>query len=280
MRRGIKFSKKAYIILGITALFNLLSIVFDQLVVQQEDKIRIFDKEMNNQKIEVNSILYAHKVFEDLMFKTYFGATDMTRELHYLVKIIDYFNSDLPKKIESEKIDHIKKTYFDETKNVVEQFHIRINDTKIIFNKITQDLIFMKSVNKKRPSDSSFSPNRYIQQIKLFLNSEYKSKFNDFWSNYNFNAKTTGEQTANYPIFDDMYDEIINYTRLWSAFYFLSQDFKEEFSKSYAKNYILLDEFAEQQNKKNYLILFSILFQIIGLVSLVILFRVLILENR
>ena len=60
MRRGIKFSKKAYIILGITALFNLLSIVFDQLVVQQEDKIRIFDKEMNNQKIEVNSILYAH----------------------------------------------------------------------------------------------------------------------------------------------------------------------------------------------------------------------------
>ena len=43
MRRGIKFSKTAYIFLGITALFNLMSIIFDQLVVQQEDKIRIFD---------------------------------------------------------------------------------------------------------------------------------------------------------------------------------------------------------------------------------------------
>ena len=40
MRRGIKFSKVAYIVLGLAAFFNLMSIIFDQLVVQHEDKIR------------------------------------------------------------------------------------------------------------------------------------------------------------------------------------------------------------------------------------------------
>ena len=44
MRRGIKFSTQAYIFLALTGLFNLLSIVFDQLVVQQQDKIRKFDQ--------------------------------------------------------------------------------------------------------------------------------------------------------------------------------------------------------------------------------------------
>jgi hypothetical protein len=73
---------------------------------------------------------------------------------------------------------------------------------------------------------------------------------------------------------------MLEYNRLKNKFNYLAQDFKEEFSRSYSEYYILLDEFAEQQNKKNYLILFSILFQIMGLVSLVFLFRILILENK
>ena len=40
MRRVLKFSKKAYIILAITAFFNLAAIVSDQLVIQKEDQIR------------------------------------------------------------------------------------------------------------------------------------------------------------------------------------------------------------------------------------------------
>ena len=96
MRRGIKFSKKAYTFLTITAFFTLLSIIFDQLVVQQEDKIRAFDKEISGHKIEVNSLLYAHKVFDELMFKVHFSAANLVGDLNYLTRTINYLNSKHP----------------------------------------------------------------------------------------------------------------------------------------------------------------------------------------
>ena len=60
----------------------------------------------------------------------------------------------------------------------------------------------------------------------------------------------------------------------------LSEYFKKEFNTSYSDYYISLDNFAILNDKKNYLILLSILFQIIGLVGLAFLFRVLIVENK
>ena len=278
MRRGIKFSKKAYVFLAFTAFFSLLSIIFDQLVVQQEDKIRAFDKKINEHKIEVSSFLYAHKVFDELMFKVHFSAANLIGDLNYLTRTIHYFNSDLPKKLERDKIDNIKEIYINKTKDIVEQFRITKKDTKIIFNKIVDDPIFIKSVNKKRTSDSPFDPYVNIQRAKIVLDKEYKLV--DFFANYNFNARTEEEQNTNFPIYENFYNILLEYNRLKNKFEYLSNDFKEEFSRSYSGYYILLDEFAEQQNKKNYLILFSILFQIMGLVSLVVLFRVLILENK
>ena len=172
MRRGIQFSKKAYIFLGITALFSLLSIVFDQLVIQQEDKIRVFDKKVNEHKLEVNSFLYAHKVFDELMFKVHFSAANLIGDLNYLTRTINYFNSDLPKKLERDKIESIKEIYINKTKDIAEQFRITKKDTKIIFNKIVDDTIFIKSVNKKRTSDSPFDPYANIQRAKIVLNKE------------------------------------------------------------------------------------------------------------
>ena len=89
----------AYLVLGLTAFFNLSSIVFDQLVVQHQDKIRVFDNKINNHKLEINSLLYAHKVFDELNFKVHFSAEKMIGEINYLVKSINYFNSNLPKKL-------------------------------------------------------------------------------------------------------------------------------------------------------------------------------------
>ena len=278
MRRGIKFSKTAYIFLGITALFNLMSIIFDQLVVQQEDKIRIFDKQINSHKLEVGSLLYTHKVFDELNIKVHFSAANMIGDLNYLTRTINYLNSNLPKKLEDDKADSIKEIYIDKTKDIVEQFRNTKKDTTIIFNKVVKDPIFIELVGKKRTLDSPFKPYIQIQKAETTLNKEYK--FDDYLTNYNFNAQTADEQTVNFPIYENLYHDLLEYNRLKNKFASLSNDFKEEFSRSYSKYYILLGEFAEQKNKKNYLILISILFQIIGLVALIILFRVLILENR
>ena len=102
----------------------------------------------------------------------------------------------------------------------------------------------------------------------------------DYLSNYNFNAKTTKEQSNNYRVYSRIYNDVLDLNSLKFALDDLSDAFREEFNKSFAIYYILLDEHAALNNFKNYLILLSILFQIIGLVSLVILFKVLIIENK
>ena len=287
MRRGIKFSKKAYLVLGLTAFFNLSSIVFDQLVVQHQDKIRVFDSKINNHKLEINSLLYAHKVFDELNFKVHFSAEKMIGETNYLVKSINYFNSNLPKKISDVEVEKIKKIYIEKTKNLAKNFKITLYETKRIIYKILEDPTLIKFLNQDRQFDSKFLPNEKITKLKKYFDGKswagyyFNEKIVDeFLSKYNFSAKTEEEQLSNFPIYKDFYNEIYDYNRQKNDFYYLSQGFRGEFNKSFSTHTIMLEDYNNLQNIKNYLILTSILFQIIGLVFLMILFRVLILDNK
>ena len=287
MRRGIKFSKTAYLILGLTAFFNLSSIVFDQLVVQHQSKIRVFDSKINNHKLEINSLLYAHKVFDELNFKVHFSAEKMIGEINYLVKSINYFNSNLPKKISDVEVEKIKKIYIEKTKNLAKNFKITLYETKRIFYKILEDPTLIKFLNQDRQFDSKFLPNENITKLKKYFDGKSWAGYyfdekivDEFLSKYNFSAKTEEDQLSNFPIYKDFYNEIYDYNRQKDAFYFLSQGFRGEFNKSFSTHTIMLEDYNNLQNIKNYLILTSILFQIIGLVFLMILFRVLILENK
>ena len=277
----------AYLVLGLTAFFNLSSIVFDQLVVQHQDKIRVFDSKINNHKLEINSLLYAHKVFDELNFKVHFSAEKMIGEINYLVKSINYFNSNLPKKISDVEVEKIKKIYIEKTKNLAKNFKITLYETKRIFYKILEDPTLIKFLNQDRQFDSKFLPNEKITKLKKYFDGKSWAGYyfdekivDEFLSKYNFSAKTEDDQLSNYPIYKDFYNEIYDYNRQKDAFYFLSQGFRGEFNKSFSTHKIMLEDYNNLQNIKNYLILTSILFQIIGLVFLMILFRVLILENK
>ena len=277
----------AYLVLGLTAFFNLSSIVFDQLVVQHQSKIRVFDSKINNHKLEINSLLYAHKVFDELNFKVHFSAEKMIGETNYLVKSINYFNSNLPKKISDVEVEKIKKIYIEKTKNLAKNFKITLYETKRIFYKILEDPTLIKFLNQDRQFDSKFLPNEKITKLKKYFDGKswagyyFNEKIVDeFLSKYNFSAKTEDDQLSNYPIYKDFYNEIYDYNRQKDAFYFLSQGFRGEFNKSFSTHTIMLEDYNNLQNIKNYLILTSILFQIIGLVFLMILFRVLILDNK
>ena len=158
MRRGIKFSKKAYIFLALTAIFNLSSIVFDQLVVQQEDKIRKFDHIINEQKQEVYANLNSHKIFNELFFKVHFNAADLITDLNYLVRATNFFNGDLPKKIEENKIKKIKKIYVQKTKNIITKFEKSVTDSQLIFSKVKNDKAFIKFTKKERPVEDWYNP--------------------------------------------------------------------------------------------------------------------------
>ena len=281
MRRGISFTKRAYILLAITAFFNLMAIVFDQLVVQQEDKIRSFDHIVNEKKQEVNYNLYAHKIFKELYFKIHFNSSDLITDINFLTRALNFLNSDLPKKINDDKIIKLKTKYKKKINNINKKYHNSINDSKILLDGVTKDSAFLKLVNKDIRTDGyqilSYPMKRLDSKLKNLIK---ESKNNNFLLSYNFNAKTAKEQSDNYPIYKKFYKNLVAFNGLKFELDTFSQTFKLEFNKSFAIYYILLDDYAELKNLKNYLILLSILFQILGLVSLIILFRTLILDNK
>jgi len=280
MRRGITFSKKAYIFLAITAIFNLLSIVFDQLVVQQEDKIRNFDQIRNEKKQEVYNSLNSHKVFNELFFKVHFSASDLITDLNYLTRATNFLNGDLPKKIEKNKIEEIKKIYNKKIKNIAGRLNKAVKDSQLIFHKVKKDKMFLKFIERERAVDDYFNPVNNISILENDFTKLLKKTEYDYLSDYNFNAKTTKEQSANFPLYNRIYEDIYELNLLKHDLDDLSVLFRDEFNKNFAIYYIFLEDFTELNNFKNYLILLSILFQIIGLVSLMVLFRVLIIENK
>ena len=109
MRRGIKFSTRAYLFLALTALFNLMSIVFDQLVVQQQDKIRKFDQIISSKKQEVYSNLNSHKIFNELFITVHFRSSDLITELNYLTKTLNFLSGNIPKKLNKVKLKKLNQ---------------------------------------------------------------------------------------------------------------------------------------------------------------------------
>ena len=280
MRRGISFTRKAYIMLAITASFNLMAIVFDQLVVQQEDKIRKFDHIINEQKQEVSQNLYANKIFKELSFKVQFNASDFITDINYLVRATNFLNSNISKKISNDQIVDLRETYIKKIKNLVNKFHNSINDTKFVFEKMSKDSSFIKFLRKERAIDDASNPSYPINRIEKTFQKVIDSKNDYFLSNYNFNALTEKEQSDNFPIYTRLYNKLTTFNDLKYGLDDLSVLFKDEFNTSFSLYNILLDDYAGLKNLKNYLILISILFQILGLVSLIFLFRTLILENK
>ena len=292
MRRGLKFSGLGYFFLALTAIFNLMSIIFDQLVVQQENKIRNYDQIVNEKRIEVNHFLYTHKVFKEISFKIHFSASNLIEEINFLTRILNFLNSDLPKKSTQNEINTLKKSYKKKLISNVDRFNESITDLQLIFYNIQEDKIFLDFLEKKRPPDTQFHPAyelmRYANKLEKLVSKRKKSlevakKYDDvgynYLSNYNFDANTEAEQLRNYELYKEIYADLLQFNRLRWNFESLSEDFKNEFDTSFSEYFIFLDNFAELNVAKNYLILLSILFQIIGLVALASLFRVLIVDN-
>lgn len=280
MRRGITFTKKAYILLAITGFLNLMAIVFDQLVVQQEDKIRNFDQIVNEQKQEVSNNLYSHKIFKELFFKVQFNASDLITDANYLVRGINYLNSDLPKKINDDQILQLIDTYKEKTKNLVYRFQKTLKDTKFIYYKVINDSAFQNFLKKERDVGHLDEPNYPIKRIENTFKKLSNNGDNDYLLGYNFDAKTAQEQSDNYPIYTNFYSDLKYFNSLKSELGDLSNIYMQEFNSSFGVYYIFLDDYTELKNLKNYLILLSILFQILGLVSLIFLFRTLIVDNK
>ena len=81
MKNNVIFSKKSYIILALVGIFNLGAIVFDQLVIQQENNIRNLEYELNEITNEIEDRQFAFKISNEIKSKLYFDTKFLSENI-------------------------------------------------------------------------------------------------------------------------------------------------------------------------------------------------------
>ena len=206
---------------------------------------------------------------------TYTDLTPPAGILNYQVRAINFFNSDIEKKIKNENIDELILIYESKTKEIIKKYTVSKEETYFLLKTIFESDTLKKALKNEE------SEKLWNQQELLKLYDFFGAKYNNkFLKEYNFEASTVSEQEKNYEIYSEFYKELLDYNFEKNTFSIFSKKFKSIFNRSFSNYYVLLDDYVDIKNTKNTLILLSILFQIIGLVALAILFRNLVLENK
>ena len=92
MRRSSTINKYIIIFLILSGFFNLLSYSLDQLVVQQEDKIRDLARELQFERTKLESLTYSLNTLEDLRYTTSRSAQNFFASLDFNSKVAQIFN--------------------------------------------------------------------------------------------------------------------------------------------------------------------------------------------
>ena len=283
MRRKILKNKKIIISLVIVAGFTFLSFFFDQLVVQQENKIRAFNTEISNEKIKINQNLFIiNSIFSVSKDSAYSGQImKHTMDDAYTRRYL--FNPD---------------EYGKEKENILLS-GVQGFEKHLIFH----DDIFLKILNKHNQKADLIK--FYLENFKkneIFLKAIEESEYNLELLNQEFNNLYILKDEFEYfkEIRKDLVDWSVTATDqdpFW-VFYGKVRDKISELSyigdliyatgeqvaaihvnklKEYEKKLL---QFSNIKNDKNSYILLSILFQILALTSLMYLFKVIINQEK
>jgi hypothetical protein len=78
----IEVSKKAYILLFITAILHLFSIVFKQLVIQQVHTMRSLDQNISLSTIKIQSLRSSNEIINDLNLIYYLNSVNFFSDIN------------------------------------------------------------------------------------------------------------------------------------------------------------------------------------------------------
>lgn len=273
MRRG-NLNKISIILIIIAGIFTLVSFSLDQMVVQTEDKFR-------KKELEYKQVLFD--------FNNYASIND---NLQYIDEIISskflslHFQNEINKEILAYLVDD----------KYADKFYQGLDDA-------SPDELkkFTKGLKKIHKRNYFFLYSDYIIEIKAmkeilkyisFSDLELQKKYNeiikivdiDFEDHFkNFKLDKYSEDDLNsYKKINKVYFNLLSFNDVFVSVGDLLGNLKTETAKKWEENgrkiKLIQQEIVLIQNLENKYILFSILCQILGLVSLLILFRVLLKE--
>jgi len=272
MRRG-KLNNISIKLVVLIAFFTLTSFVFDQLVIQTENKIRDVDFEYErnfNEYLRTKSVLFN---VNDLVYRTRVKGENFIDRAEILEKAIynikfnkvyfennfnDIFDSDLNQNLQTIFINRYKSMYLEIFEESSDLFKL----ARGLPIRAMKEKIFLDE--NQKVVDSMWG-------LEKVLNSNI-----EFYDTYKFYEK------KEINTFDDYLDlranlrEFLNYYSNSSVHLIQINDIYGKYYNFFAaKSYEYLDKLNKNQNLKNFYILLSVLAQILSLFFLLLLFKTL-----
>jgi hypothetical protein len=272
MRRG-KLNNISIKLVVLIAFFTLTSFVFDQMVIQTENKIRDVDFEYErnfNEYLRTKSVLFN---VNDLVYRTRVKGENFIDRAEILEKAIynikfnkvyfennfnDIFDSDLNQNLQTIFINRYKSMYLEIFEESSDLF------------KLARGLP-IRAMKEKIFSDENQKVVDSMWGLEKVLNSNI-----EFYDTYKFYEK------KEINTFDDYLDlranlrEFLNYYSNSSVHLIQINDIYGKYYNYFAeKSYEYLDKLNKNQNLKNFYILLSVLSQILSLFFLLVLFKTL-----
>ena len=272
MRRG-KLNNISIKLVFLIAFFTLTSFVFDQLVIQTENKIRDIDFEYErnfNEYLRTKGVLFN---VNDLVYRTrvknenFNDRADILEKAIYNIKFNkDYFEKNFNDKFDSDLNKNLQTIFTNRYKSM----YLEIFEESSDLFKLARGLP-IRSMKEEIFSESNQKIVNSMWQLEKILNSNIK--FYDTYKIYEKKEIVT---------FDDYLDlranlrEFLSYYTSSSIYLTQINDEYGNYFKYFAKkNYDYLDMLNKNQNLKNFYILLSVLAQILSLFFLLILFKTL-----
>ena len=272
MRRG-KLNNISIKLVVLIAFFTLTSFVFDQLVIQTENKIRDIDFEYErnfNEYLRTKGVLFN---VNDLVYRTrvknenFIDRADILEKAIYNIKFNkDYFEKNFNDKFDSDLNKNLQTIFTNRYKSM----YLEIFEESSDLFKLARGLP-IRSMKEEIFSESNQKIVNSMWQLEKILNSNIK--FYDTYKIYEKKEIVT---------FDDYLDlranlrEFLSYYTSSSIYLTQINDEYGNYFKYFAKkNYDYLDMLNKNQNLKNFYILLSVLAQILSLFFLLILFKTL-----
>ncbi len=296
MRRG-QINNKSLILIFIVALFTILSYASDQFVIRQEDKFRDLNIEYNNLRTKVLSYTSISQSLDDIEIEVISTIENFLRKRHIWIKSLILISSDykiINRKKNKEtfkdpstaeyyiKIDLINDfgNIYKQSSYIVDQLntvyiwnyelfkkYFAIEDGKTLYEGIGLDFLDVDKIFKENIDEF------YYKDIDL-----YKDTL--------FSTKTSEAALANFTLknwLDLNRFTILLIENLNNNIELIGEDvdYVNELTEEDEK--ILQDTFVDLKTvsfRKNYLILFSILSQVLSLLFLLLLFRSFLMTKR
>ena len=294
MRRNLNSGKFVYLIL-LVAFFTLASYLFDQLVIRKEDDLRNLKIKLSNTNITIDNI---SNVITELTSVQEFTSTSyvrLKRTSNYWFKNLLLINHDLiPVDIKRDIVSN-----FESESDAIWMIKTR-------FLELYKDIIWTHNSSRKNLENiyqwqQSLFP-KYFESVdgitySKFPDIDFKIIFDEIKPllvNKNFlryaeivnKADKFDEAYDNFTIQDwaDFHKYTYNLINNLEYYYNIIDDdvkyLEELFKKDENIRNSLIEKITITNSRKNYFILSSIISQILSLLALLILFRVLLLNNK